>query len=137
MVLSYNIESFEYDVYALLTSFYPGESSKQCIAAQPTGNRDELHVHRNDDGSVQITLDNGTDSAVYTVNAENLQGKDSFGLVTDLLHAPAMPKNGKELSRLAEMSKKDYEIVSFDVNKNTITIRGKRSLTGTYTVTIN
>ena len=54
MVLSYNIESFEYDVYALLTSFYPGESSKQCIAAQPTGNRDELHVHRNDDGSVSM-----------------------------------------------------------------------------------
>ena len=54
MVLSYNIESYEYDVYALLTSFYPGESSKQCIAAQPTGNRDELHVHRNDDGSVSM-----------------------------------------------------------------------------------
>ncbi len=54
MVLSYNLESFEYDVYALLTSFYPGEGSKQCIAAQPVEKRDELHVHRNDDGSVSM-----------------------------------------------------------------------------------
>ena len=54
MILSYNIESFEYDVYALLTSFYPGESSKQCIAEQPTGSRDELHVHQNEDATVSM-----------------------------------------------------------------------------------
>lgn len=54
MLLSYNLESFEYDVYALLTSFYPGEGSQQCIAQQAKGSRDELHVHRNDDGSVTM-----------------------------------------------------------------------------------
>ncbi len=54
MLLSYNLESFEYDVYALLTSFYPGDGSQQRIARQAEGSRDELHVHQNDDGSVSM-----------------------------------------------------------------------------------
>ena len=54
MILSYNLESFEYDVYALLTSFYPGVESKQCIAEKAMESMDELHVHQNDDSSVSM-----------------------------------------------------------------------------------
>ena len=54
MLLSYNLESYEYDVYALLTSFYPGVETKQCIEQQAVKSMDELHVHQNDDRSVSM-----------------------------------------------------------------------------------
>ncbi|MBR5421505.1 MAG: coproporphyrinogen dehydrogenase HemZ [Lachnospiraceae bacterium] len=59
ILLSYNSESFEYDAYALLTSFYPEAETKQCLSDAPTAAADELHIHASGDGEVLLLFKKG------------------------------------------------------------------------------
>ena len=57
--LSYNLESLEYDAYALLTSFYPKAETRQIMAEEDPKVADGLHIHAYADGSVRLSFSAG------------------------------------------------------------------------------
>ena len=71
--LSYNDESLEYDAYALLTSFYPGQGTEQQLCIADPCAADGMHLSRNEKGDVVISFHKGEafpDDRTYSHAAE-------------------------------------------------------------------